>query len=309
MASSPLESDDSDLKKQRHISGGSRTYLLEEGETTGDHSTVHLLSQPMAPTDIISIAAELQSLMLPEMAALIKNQLPDIKKIVKESTDTLSMEIKALREENAKLRADNSKLREDVDKLTQRVDMAETENDALEQYTRRNSVRISGVPEGEGEDTDEEVIRIANELQIHIGPSDIDRSHRIGKPKASGPKPRHRDIIVKFAAYNARQRVYLKRMDLRGSENEDMKGIFINEDLTKLRSKLLFDARSLVRANMLKSAYSADGKIFVRDNGEVRHMIKTYTDILKFGNPDEARKIVAEKARVRGLGPTATGSA
>ena len=38
-------------------------------------------------------------------------------------------------------------------------------------------------------------------------------------------------------------------------------------------------------------------------------MTKTYTDILKFGNPDEARKIVAEKARVRGLGPMATGSA
>ena len=71
VASSPLESDDSDLKKQRHISGGSHTYLLEEGETTGDHSPVHLLSQPMAPTDIISIAAELRSLMLPEMVASI----------------------------------------------------------------------------------------------------------------------------------------------------------------------------------------------------------------------------------------------
>ena len=98
-------------------------------------------------------------------------------------------------------------------------------------------------------------------------------------------------------------------MDLRNSENEDMKGLFINEDLTKLRSKLLFDARSLTRANMLKSAYSTDGKIFVRDNDEEWHMIKTYTDILKFGNPDEARKIVAEKARVRGLGPMVIGSA
>ena len=89
MISSTLESDDSDLKKQRHISGGSHTYLLEEGETT-----VYLLSQPLVPTDMISIAAELRSLMLLEMAAVIKNQLPDIeKKIVNESTDTLSMEM------------------------------------------------------------------------------------------------------------------------------------------------------------------------------------------------------------------------
>ena len=83
----------------------------------------------------------------------------------------------------------------------------------------------------------------------HIGPSDIDRSHRIGKPKVSGPKPRHRVIIVHFATY--RHRVYFKLMDLRDSENEDMKGMFINEDLTKLRSKLLFHARSLARTNML----------------------------------------------------------
>ena len=45
VASSPLESDNSDLKKQRHISGGSHTYVL--GETSGDLSPVHLLSQPM----------------------------------------------------------------------------------------------------------------------------------------------------------------------------------------------------------------------------------------------------------------------
>ena len=151
VVSSHLESDDSDLKKQRNISGGSHTHLLEEGETTGDHSAVHWLSQPMVPTDIISIAAELRSLMLPETAALIKNQLPDIKIILKESTDTLSMEIKALFEENAELRADNAKLGEDVHELSKRVDKAEAENDALEQYTHRNSVRISGLPELEGE--------------------------------------------------------------------------------------------------------------------------------------------------------------
>ena len=51
-------------------------------------------------------------------------------------------------------------------------------------------------------------------------------------------------------------------MDLRDSENEDMKGIFISEDLTRLRSKFLFDARSLVRANMLKSLIRLTVKSF-----------------------------------------------
>ena len=91
-----------------------------------------------------------------------------------------------------------------------------------------------------------------------LTPSKIDHSHRAGRHIADWRKPRHREIIVKFAACNARQSVYLKPMDLR--ENEDMKGIFINEDLTKLRSKLLADAKYLARVDMLKSAYSTDGK-------------------------------------------------
>ena len=68
-------------------------------------------------------------------------------------------------------------------------------------------------------------------------------------PKTQGAK-RHHDIIVTFATYNARQRVYLKRMDLRNSEDDEMKVVFINADFTKQRSKLLVDARSLVRVDI-----------------------------------------------------------
>ena len=175
-----------------------------EDDDTGnpsDASPVHMLSQPMHPLDIVNIATELHVLMLPGMTNIIKSQLPDIKAIVEESTNTLSTEIQALRDENAKLHAENLKLRKDVDAFTTRVTKAESEIDALEQYTRRNSVRISGVPETEGENTDEIVSKIADALHTHIGPSDIDRSHRIGKPKTGG---RQRDIIVQFATYNAR---------------------------------------------------------------------------------------------------------
>lgn len=242
----------------------------------------------------MSIAAELRSIMIPEMANIMKGHLPDIRAIVKESTDTLSSEIQALREENAKLHAENDQLRNDVKSLTTRVAKAESENDALEQYTRRNSVRISGVPEIEGENTEEVVFRLADALKSNIGPSDIDRLHRVGKPRADG---RHRVIIIKFAKYNARQRVYLKRMDLRDCENDDMKTVFINEDLTKLRSKLLFDARTLVKVDKLKSAYSTNGKIFVRDNSDDRYLIKTKVDLLKYGDSDEARKVLTERAK------------
>ena len=172
-----------------------------------------------------------------------------IKTEVTEATNTLTNDIQSLRTEN-----DN--LRKDIDKLSERLIKAESDNDALEQYTRKNSVRISGVPEDvNGENTDGIVLKIAEELNVPMSPDDIDRSHHVGKVDnrsrtVPGAGTRHRDIIVKFATYNAKQRLYMKRKDLR--DIEERPNVFINDDLTKTRSKLLFDARSLVRVNKFK---------------------------------------------------------
>lgn len=303
-ASSPLDAQgvQPETKKTRQHSGSSTSSTMDDADTASAGYPVHLLSQPMDPSDIVHIASELRSVMLPEISSLMKSQLPDIKaavaSAVKEVTATLKEELKTLREENAELREVNQG-------FETRLAQVESDNDALEQYTRRNSVRISGVPEEGGEDTDEIVLKIAGELDVLLSPSDIDRSHRVGKLEDSAragarskAKIRHRDIIVKFATYNARQRLYMKRTELRDSEATV--NLYINEDLTKTRSKLLFDARSLVRVKLIKSAYSSDGKIFIRDTDDRRQLIKNDSDILKFGDPVEARKELAKMASPRG---------
>ena len=163
------------------------------------------------------------------------------------STGALKDEIQYLRDENASLQSDNESLRERISKV-------ESDNESLEQYTRRNSVRISGIPEELSENTDDIVLKLADKLDVPMTSADIDRSHRVGKPDNQGrtaatSKTRHRDIIVKFATYNARHRLYSMRKELRTT---DMNRVFINEDLTRYRSKLLFDARSLVRSTMIE---------------------------------------------------------
>ena len=70
---------------------------------------------------------------------------------------------------------------------------------------------------------------------------------------------------MKFTSYNSRSKLINKRKQLRETEDEDLKRIFLNEDLTKRRSEILFEARNLRRANKLKAAYSSDGKVLVRD--------------------------------------------
>ena len=78
------------------------------------------------------------------------------------------------------------------------------------QLTRLNStvgLRIAGIPESLGEDTDEQVLDLAQDIDVDIFLSDIDRSHRVGKPRTHKP----RDIKVKFATYRARRKMLKAR--------------------------------------------------------------------------------------------------
>ena len=53
-----------------------------------------------------------------------------------------------------------------------------------------------------------------------------------------------------------------KRSDLKRSLR--FNGVFVNEDLTQVRSKLLFEARRSVKCNRLLGAWSSDGRILVK---------------------------------------------
>ena len=109
-----------------------------------------------------------------------------------------------------------------------------------------------------------------NNNNVELKIEDIDRSHRLGKPGSeASPRSKPRDIIVKFATYRMRQKVYKSRTL---TKERNYRRVFINEDLTILRSQLLYEARRRVKSKQLKSAWSSDGTILVKhidDNGTV----------------------------------------
>ena len=166
----------------------------------------------------------------------------------------------------ASLEQENSNLKKRVEKL-------EISADNAEQYSRRNCLRISGVPENNDEVTDNIVLDLATAIDADIKLEDIDRSHRLGKPKSrdsSDDTPaRPRDINIKFSTYRARQKVYKARAL---TKQRGYKGIFINEDLTKNRSLLLYEARRRFKSKQLQGAWSSDGTILIKhfDNTVVK---------------------------------------
>ena len=208
-----------------------------------------------------------------EDLAVISKQLTDtfqsqIETMVKHIADLVIPEIgKGV---TAKLENRVSTLESENDYLRRRVSQLEGSLDAAEQYSRRNNVRISGLPENQDESTDDLVLAMSRAVGADISINEIDRSHRVGprrnKDGTSASKPR--DIIVKFISYRSRQKLFRKRG---AAKSCGYAGKFINEDLTKTRSLILYKCRELKRQGRVQDAWSMDGKILVKDrSGKIR---------------------------------------
>lgn len=190
--------------------------------------------------------------------------------VVEQVMGHVNDKVSSLIEENAALKA--------------RVATLELKSDASEQYSRRNLLRISGIPEDPSEDTDEKVLGIAKSLGATISLEDIDRSHRSGTRKtfasaaaSKGPvKPR--DILVKFSTYRARQKLFTLKSKLKTT---GYSGVFLNEDLTHVRKGIFFEARKLKKAKYINSVWSHDGLIIIKDNNLKTHRVETVEALSK----------------------------
>ena len=148
------------------------------------------------------------------------------------------------------------------------------ELEELKQYGRRNALRIFNPrwPEVRDEDTDSLILDLANNiLKIKLDPSEISRSHRIGRPSAGNTRP----VLVKFTTYRARERIWRSR------ENGAPHNISINEDLTQATAYLAFRAREAKRSGILIDTRTNDGKVFFRAPLEDRSTVVTDVDDLE----------------------------
>ena len=154
-----------------------------------------------------------------------------------------------------------------ISDLQMRVVALEECCDNLEQYSRRNTLRIRGLPEAIHEDTDDLVKELAaRKLEVQVADHDVVRSHRVGKRSEDRGTPR--DVIVRFTTHNKKRAIMKNARKLKGSK------LFINEDMTKARATMAWEARNLKREGKITDTWTRDGVIFVK-LGENR--IKSFT--------------------------------
>jgi hypothetical protein len=126
--------------------------------------------------------------------------------------------------------------------------------DSIEQYSRRENIKINGVKEDEGEDLIKKITKIAEDIDVQINYADISTIHRMGKRSQGKPRP----VICRFVARHKKEELIKNRKKLK--DFPEYKGVvYINDDLTPLRYKIMSYAKSLPN---VKQTNAHNGKIY-----------------------------------------------
>lgn len=176
-------------------------------------------------------------------------------------------------------------LTKENENLKIRVQQLEKKADDLEQYSRRNSLRVSGLQYNENSDDPESLIMDLVNEKLKLNPpledSEVDRCHRVGKKK---------DIIIKFTSYKARSAVIGLRSELRDLRNESISTsgiystVYINEDLTQVKAKLAYQARVAKKAKSITDTWTYDGRVVIKDNNGTIKEITNENDLPEIRN-------------------------
>ena len=126
------------------------------------------------------------------------------------------------------------------------------ENDRLEQYSRRETVKVVGLKEEEGEDTEQKVLGVFKAVGADITPADVSVVHGTGDRKRKG-----RPILVRFVSRKKRKEVMQKKKVLK--DKPEYAGVYVFDDLTTLRAKMLYYLKKKVP--VVENAWTIDGRI------------------------------------------------
>lgn len=203
-------------------------------------------------------------------------------KCIQENQEKLSNSVKLLSEKCSQLQKENTAVHEIIKKRDAKIIELEgklhemnLKLDECEQNERKDNLKIIGLNESHGENTEEKIMELFNNtLGLNMNETTIKKAYRIGTRKDNG---HGRPILVKFATCKARDEVFRNRTKLRKSSKPN---VFINEDLTMLRGNWYHQARQLKREKKIMDCWTWDCSLLVKDKQGKIHKI-TSVEMLK----------------------------
>ena len=258
------------------------TAALNNSTTTGtamkNRSKRTTTQEPVVPTPV-ALSTAFDGPTPVDVAEIVKQVLvemePFIERTIKAAVATAIDAILPQLEKSVLV--ENERLTKTIGDLRSVIQSQAFDVDRLAQYSRRENVRLHGVPETAGENTDDVVIGIAHDMGVDISSNDISVSHRLPKSRTMKERP----IIVKLVRRNTKTALMMNKKTLRTIDR--YRHIYINDDLTPLRSRML---RTLQNDDEVKRVWTIDGNfncVIVENNAEVKKRLETPDDLFKLG--------------------------
>ena len=212
------------------------------------------------------------------VAAILKenNNLKEELSQIKSSFQSQGREISKLKETLTKVTNENVSLVSQLEQARKKLrDQEEettrlwAEQDELEQYSRKNSLEIHGLPENVYSSTEEAVLKLAGALNVEMSASDIEISHKLRRKGKTF-------IIAKFVSHKVKTRLYKERTKLKdiriasvfpsfsNAASAGVNRVYINENLTAYRRKLVAIGREMREDGTINNIWTIDGKVFVK---------------------------------------------
>ena len=173
--------------------------------------------------------------------------------------------------------------KEVVERLDEKIDrftateqrsalLAHYEADKLEQYSRRESFRITGIDIPAGTDSVDAVCSLAKDIGVELSKNDIVACHPVGAKNGN-----RKQILCRLTSRIKRDEVFMNKKKLK-SLNDGK--VFLNEDLTPLRAKIL----TLVKESTEYKPFTLNGRVVVFDKNKGKRIyIESPDDLFRVG--------------------------
>lgn len=212
--------------------------------------------------DVVSVTkSQLQSMIESTVQKVLKAELKNISLIIDNIDENLNSALERMTTLESKVvhiescldgvnPGDIQLVKKDLSSLQkERLGLTRQMND-LENYSRRENFRISGLKEKNGEDPVESVMGFLTHHGFDITKKDIHVAHRVGK-KAEG---KHRPMIVRLFDRNKRNAILFKRKILKNS------GMTISEDVSHLTMQTLIRVQ---KDDSVSNSWIRHGQVWV----------------------------------------------
>jgi hypothetical protein len=231
------------------------------------------------------------------------DSLSESVKFLGDKFDSIGKKVDVLEAKYESSVKENKCLKSKVLRLSNITKAQDEEINNMQQYSRRDCVEISGIPEEPDENTDALTVKIGSLMGIRIHESDISISHRLPQKvqnESYSSRLRSREgttsgnranrfpkIIVKFARRSVKDQFYQGRRNLKDKTTKDLdfsltlvNNIFISERLTSKNKELFKECLQFKKIHSFKYIWIQSGRIYLKKNKDLpSHIILSKQDL------------------------------